>query len=331
MKVNLPQLEAHLAKNLAPIYVISSDEILLVQDTVSLIRHAAEKKGFTERTLLSADANTEWGKILFATAYSVSLFSSKQIIELNMHNAKFGANTTKALQEYAAKPQTDTLLLVRTNKVDGKTEKSAWFQSLEKNSVFIPIWPIPTAQLPQWIMQRAKKNNLIITKNIAELIATQSEGNLLAIAQEIEKLFLYRMENVSLPTQQEQGLFIDNAHFDVFDLVDSVVTGNAQRSLRILKNLAAEDTEPTLILWALSREFRTLSEIITQLKQGITFAAVCNKFHVFEKRQASVRAFTQRYSAEQCWNRLLKAAQIDRIIKGAEIGNVWDELEQLVI
>lgn len=330
MKLTLQQLEQHLTQQpLASIYIVSSDEFLLVQDTNEMIRHAAHHAGFTERTLITADTSGDWGKILYSSTHSLSLFSSKQFVELNMHNAKFNANTTKALQEYAEHPKTDTILLIRTNKVDGKTEKSNWFQSLEKKSVFVSLWPITSAQLPQWVLQRAKKSGLTLTKNDADLIANQSEGNLLAAVQEIEKLILYRMTEAT-SSNDNQAFYTDNARFDVFTLVDSVLAGNKARSLRILKNLAAEDTEPTLILWALTREFRTMADMIKQLKQGASFSSLCSKLQIYEKRQPSVKAFIQRQTLESCWELLLKAAQIDRIIKGAELGNVWDRFENLM-
>lgn len=330
MKLTLQQLETNLTKNLAPIYIISSDELLLVQETAELIRHAALKQGFSDRILISADAGLEWGNALYSNTHSMSLFASKQIIELNMHQTKFNATTTKALQEYAVKPSQDTLLIIRTDKVDAKTEKSAWFQGLEKASVFVPIWPISAMQLPQWILQRANKIGLKLTKDAADFIANQVEGNLLAASQEIEKLNLLQTGNVINKTTLEESI-TDNARYTVFHLVESLLAGQQARSLRILKHLAAEDTEPTLVLWALTREYRTMAEIMRQLKQGASFSQLCTKFQIYEKRQAAVRAFLQRNTIEKCWDFLLKAATVDRMIKGAEKGNVWDELERLAV
>lgn len=336
MKISLQQLESQLTKNIAPIYLVSSDELLLVQETVDLIEKAAKNAGFTERTLIAAESNSDWGQSLYSSTHCMSLFAAKQLVELNLHHTKFSANTTKALQEYASNPPTDAVLIIRTNKVDGKTEKSAWFQALEKKSVFISLWPIPAAQLPQWISQRAKKQGMTLSKDSAELIANQVEGNLLAAAQEIEKLFLYELSNTEKKSSTSSLSVLkdvqnDNARFNVFDLVDSVLAENHKRSLRILNNLAAEDTEPTLILWALTREMRTLTEIIRQIKKGISLATLFNQLHVFEKRQALIRNFVQRHTYEQCTEWLLKSAAIDRIIKGVEKGSVWDEFEKLIL
>ena len=49
MKLNPSQLSAHLAKQLLPIYVVSGDEPLLIEESLDLIRACARKNGYTER------------------------------------------------------------------------------------------------------------------------------------------------------------------------------------------------------------------------------------------------------------------------------------------
>ena len=327
MKLPYQQLEQHISKKLAPLYLISGDELLQTQEAVDLIREAAQRTGFSERTRISVESNSEWGKQLYADAHSLSLFATKRILELDLRNAKLNQANSEYLKNYAEKPQDDTLLLIHTNKLDAKTEQSSWYKMLEKNGVVITVWPISAEQLPQWIMQRAKKIQLTLSKQAATRLAEQVEGNLLAAAQEIEKL---RLLTDSVDENTLEDIIADHAHFDIFNLVDSLLAGNTQRSLRILDNLRAEDTEPTLILWAITRELRTMSDILQQTQQGTPLSALFSKFRIWEKRQPGVRAFLKRHKQQSCWELLLLAAKVDRIIKGAESGNVWDELEKIV-
>ena len=59
---------------------------------------------------------------------------------------------------------------------------------------FVQIWPVDANQLPQWIRQRLSQAGLAATHDAVELIAARVEGNLLAAAQEIEKLKLMAEE-----------------------------------------------------------------------------------------------------------------------------------------
>ncbi|MDR3490445.1 MAG: DNA polymerase III subunit delta [Gammaproteobacteria bacterium] len=330
MKLNYPQLASHLIKNLAPIYIVSGDETLLVQEAVALIRSSAREKGYTERTSLSIDAGTDWEKIFHSEAHSLSLFATKRIIELQLAGTKPNANANKILQSLANKPLQDTLLIISTHKLDAKLSATNWYKALEKNGVAVQVWPITPDQLPAWISQRAKNLKLNIALDAAKLLAELVEGNLLAAAQEIEKLAMLQPAGTITIDTIEQAV-TDNARFDIFTLVECAFSGNTKRSLRMLANLQAEDVEPILVLWALSREIRTLAEISYQVKQGVALSSLFTKFRVWEKRQPGMRRFLQQQTLPECWALLSHAAKIDRILKGITPGNVWDELQQLTL
>lgn len=330
MKLNSFQISQHVAKKIAPIYLVSGDEPLLAEEVLDVIRAAVIQAGFAERIRIPVESGAEWGKLFFSHAQTLSLFSSKRLLELDLTTSKLTAVNNKMLQEYASHPVEDTVLLIRTNKLDSKTEQSAWYKAIDKAGVTIPIWPISIEQLPAWILQRAKKINLNLTKNAAECLAAQVEGNLLAAAQELEKLRLLPTMDV-IDQQTIENVVTDNAHFDIFVLVDSALAGNSKRCLRIIDNLAAEDIEPTLILWGLTREIRTMAAIAKQVQQGTALGTLFSQFRIWEKRQPNVRAFLKRHTQESCWDLLIKAAEVDRIIKGAETGNAWNSLKALAV
>ncbi len=330
MKLAYHNLESHLAKTLAPMYLLSGDELLLIQEAIDLIRKAAHRAGFIERNRIDTDTTTEWGHSLLASAHMLSLFSNKQILELDLRHAKSNQANNKALQQYAENSVEDTLLIIQTNKLDAKSQATAWYKTIEKKGVTIQVWPISLEQLPAWLIQRGKKNNLQLSKEAANYLATHTEGNLIAAVQTLEKLALLNPNGIVDDTLITH-ILEDDAHFSVFDLIESILIGNSKRSLRILQALAAEHTEPTLILWAIARELRIMADIIKQTQQGIPLSSLFNQFRIWEKRQASVRAFIKQHSVEQCWAFLLTAAKLDRIIKGAQLGDIWNELEQFIL
>ena len=79
-KLRPEQLSAALTKGLAPIYIVTGEEPLLIQETCDAIRTAARKAGFVERDLYHADNHFDWSQVL-ASANSMSLFADKKIIE----------------------------------------------------------------------------------------------------------------------------------------------------------------------------------------------------------------------------------------------------------
>lgn len=327
MKIPYQQLEQHLAKKLAPIYLVSSDELLLLQESLDAIRIAAKQAGFVERVRIPLEA--EWGELLQTEMQSLSLFAEKRLLELDLRGVKLNQRNSELLQQAITLLPAGIVLLIYTQKLDQKTLQTRWYQTVEKHAVTVQIWPITREQLPQWIMHRAKKHNLLLTPEAAAWLAQQVEGNLLAAAQEIDKLALLQ---TGLPLHERtlEDIISDHARFDIFALVDSMLSGNAERSLHILATLFAEDTEPTLILWAITRELRMLAEISRQLKEGKTFATLCSQFRIWEKRQPLLRTFLKNHTQADYHQLLLQAAEIDRLIKGVETGNIRIALEQLV-
>lgn len=327
MKVPNSQLLQHLKNKLEPIYLVTGDELLLVEEAATTIRSAARLQGY-ERTIVTVEGN-DWGQELHKRAHSLSFFSEKQIIEINLCHLKINQAHGKILEEYAFNIPRETILLILTTKCDAKVEKSKWYQAIDKHGVIITCWPIPLTQLPQWIMERAKKNNLNIQREAAMQLADLVEGNLSAAAQEIEKLSL--LQPRLCDTDTIESIATDHSQFDIFNLVDSTLMGDHIRLLRIIDNLYHSDVPPTLILWALTRELRTLAEMRISSKKNTDIALVLTQFRVWEKRKPYIRAFLERHSIKNIWKLLTNSAKIDRIIKGVEVGNIENELKGLAL
>jgi DNA polymerase-3 subunit delta len=331
MKVTYQQFEQQLnKKTLAPLYLIHSDELLLVKEAVDLVHAAARKAGFEERISLSIDSGTDWGKVLHTEIYARSLFASKRLIELHLGDTKPNPAANKILKEISAQLPSDIVLLITASKLDSKTEQTTWYKALDKVGITLPLWPIAPAQLPGWIMQRAKAVGMKLTPDAASLLALQIEGNLLAAAQEIEKLLLLDTTGVIDVTTITDAV-TDSARFDIFNLVDSALLGDGERSLRILQHVQAEAAEPVLVLWALARELRTLAELQKQLQKGVALGSLFSKYRIWEKRQPQVRHFLRQHPLAVCHQMLVDCSRIDRMIKGAAKGNTWDALQQLTL
>lgn len=325
MKLTYFQLEPHLAKQLATVYIVSGDELLLKQDAIHLIRKAAKLAGCSERIRFTPEAGLD-GEQLYTELYSTSLLAEKRLLELDFRDSTPNKTASTILQEYAKNPSPDNVLLIDIGKIDDKIAKSAWYKALEKTGIVIAIWPIPREQLPQWINNRAKKYKLQINHDAVNLLADYVEGNLIAAQQTIEKMYLLQPQT-PIDIALIKMILTDESRFTIFDFIENLIAGEASRALHILENLHAEGTEPVLILWGITRELRLLANLAQQRKSGETYENIFQKQRIFSRRQAAVRRFLTRFTAEDCWQHLMHAAEIDHIIKGATPGNVWDGLQ----
>ncbi|OGT41380.1 MAG: DNA polymerase III subunit delta [Gammaproteobacteria bacterium RIFCSPHIGHO2_12_FULL_37_34] len=327
MKLTYFQLEPHIAKNLSPIYLIAGEDVLLKQDSMRIIQKAAKQAGFIEKIRLSIE--TDSGEQLYNALYSSSLFSEKRLIELHLPSLSHQTIAT-ILQEYVKNPSAQQLLLIHTGKIDTKTAKTTCYRAMEEYGIVIAIWPLSREQLLQWIHQKAKKYRLQFTPAAAHLLANFVEGNLIAAAQVIEKCYLLQPQN-SIDENFIESILVDETQFTIFDYVDSIIAGNVSRSLHILSSLKLNNTEPTLIIWAIARELRLLNDISQQLKQGASFEELFKKYHVLMRRQFSIKKFLSTFGAKDCNRFLLHITTIDRSIKGATLDNPWNQLQLLCL
>jgi DNA polymerase-3 subunit delta len=330
MQLKPEQIDTHLRKQLAPIYFISGDEPLRVMEAADAIRAAARGQGYDERDVLTAQAGFDWGNLM-SEASNLSLFSQRRVIDLRLPTGKPGAEGSKALRAYAEQPPEDTLLLITAGKLDPSARKSKWVQTLDKAGVVVFVWPLKGQEFNTWVAQRMRQRGLQPTADAVTLLSDRVEGNLLACVQEIEKLYLLQGE-CEVDAGDILALVADNARYDVFGLLDSVLAGKAARSVRMLQGLRAEGLVPQIVIWALSRELRQLTAMATAIASGQPVQAVLSQYRVWPaERKSIVAAALRRLSMAQCAALLQHCARVDRISKGQGAGSAWDELLQLTL
>jgi len=92
-------LEGQLAGRLAPVYLITGDEPLLVQEAADAVRTAARSDGAGQRELFHVAGSFDW-QALLQSAGSMSLFASRRLVELRMKSAAPGKDGGAALVEW---------------------------------------------------------------------------------------------------------------------------------------------------------------------------------------------------------------------------------------
>ena len=83
MKVRVDQLAQQLNKSLAPIYILSGDEVLLCQEAADQIRKAAQNHQIDERLRFVADAQFDWEEVINENQ-SLSLFSNRRLFDIQI-------------------------------------------------------------------------------------------------------------------------------------------------------------------------------------------------------------------------------------------------------
>ncbi len=323
MKTTPEKLAGALRRGPAPVYLLSGADPLTQGEAADAIRAAARTAGFTEREVFFVDrANTGPWDDVFAGAQALSLFAARRLIEIRIPGSKPGTDGSRALQELAGLAGPDLMLMVITGELDWTAQKSAWVQALDGAGVWVDAQAVGLAQFPAWLRDRAAAEGIQLDAAAIDALAQQTEGNLLAAVQELRKLALAGYSQVGMV--EVLASVAQSSRYDVTQLGEAVLRGDSERALRVLAGLRAEGVEATLVLWSLWQELRM---VWLQLVAGAPIPGVWSRNRNLIAPAASRlkplgRVFFARLNE--------RMAVTDRIVKGRQFGNAWDQLGLLV-
>ncbi len=328
LAVRADQLDTHLARGLAALYLVHGDEPLLALEAADAIRAKARAEGYTERDVHLVERGYDWGR-LAASAASLSLFATHRIIELRIPSGKPGADGAEAIGKYCGRLPDDTLTLVTLPRLDRAGQNSAWFGALAAAGVTVNVFPVDRKQLPLWIGARLARQKQRAGEAALAFVADCVEGNLLAAHQEIQKLALLHPAG-ELSFEQVRDAVLDVARFEVSQLSEAMLAGDRVRLARVLDGLAGEGEAPPRVLWVMAEDVRAVARVQAGLATGRNVADLLREARVWgDARQRLVGAAARRMAREALEGALAHAAAIDRTIKGLAKGNPWDELLRL--
>lgn len=316
MKLTSDSLASHLRERLLPVYLVSGDEPLLAGEAADAVRAAARAAGSSEREVHVVERAADWEEVR-GSARNLSLFGARRLFEIRM-SARPGTAGNAALLALLGANDPDTLFLILTPRLDREAQSADWVRAVETHGAWVQVWPVDAARLVGWLRGRARQLELSASEAALELLAERTEGNLLAAHQELSKLALLA-GGAHVTPEMVVASVADSARFDVFQLSEAVLTGAAARALRVLAGLRAEGTEPTLVLWALTK---ALHDAWSALSGG-------GAQRGWQRQNAALERAARRAPHMAFTDLTARAARADRVIKGRVAGNAWDELTLL--
>ncbi|MDO6565048.1 DNA polymerase III subunit delta [Amphritea sp. 1_MG-2023] len=328
MKIKPEQLASKLSQQPAPVYLITGDETLLIEESCDLLRQHLHVIGFSERETLHVETGFKW-EYLLECANALSLFAEQKIIELRLGNQKLNKQSSEILREYLQRPAADNVLLIIANKLDAAAKKSAWFKAIDQQGLIVEIWPVDLPQLPGWINQRARLIGLTLENQATQLLCERIEGNLLAAKQELDKLnLLYAGQTVTADMVMDS--VSDSSRYDIYGLTEAAILQQVPRCTKIIEVLRQEGTEASVALWAIARDIRSLLSLQEGLQKGTPFDTLCQRERIWGNRKNQMRNAAQRLPAAKLRHLLSDCSEADAQIKGA-LGDPWLTLTSIIL
>lgn len=318
---------------LRPAYLVAGPETLRVLEAADAVRAAARAQGATEREVFEPDGrDLDWDAVA-ATLQAPGLFAPRRIIELRLPTGKPGKAGEQLIRGFCDDPPPDVVLLV-TGHDWSRQHGGAWAEAIARVGQVAIAWKVKPHELADWIERRLRDHGVRVDREAVQCLAERVDGNLLAAAQEVDKLALLGAdrEGEVLDAASMQALVADSARFDVFRLVDAALNGQPGLAARMLAGLRAEGEAVPALLGMLTLELGRGAALARVAERGGNLAGEFKAQRIWDSKQAVYRRALQRHASTGRWEAFLaQAGEVDRIAKGRAPGDAWQRLERLLL
>jgi DNA polymerase III subunit delta len=329
------RLPAQLAREpLRPAYLIAGPEPLRVLEAADAVRAAARAQGVSEREVFEPEGRDVDWNALEATFRAPSLFASRRLIELRLPTTKPGKEGAQVIAGFCADPPADVTLLI-TGGEWSRQHGGKWSEAVAAVGHLVVAWQVKPHELEGWMEARLRSRGVPAERAAVQLLAERVDGNLLAAAQEVDKLALLA-DGQPLDAARMQALVADAARYDVFRLLDATMNGQPAQAARMLAGLRAEGAAIPALMGMIVMELTRAASLAQVQARGGNMAAEFKAQRIWDARQAGYRRALQRHPAAR-WDRFVaEAGRIDRIAKGRgrpgiDPADAWLALERLLI
>lgn len=335
MELTPERLVAQLADEpLRPIYLISGPEPLRVLEAADAVRARARAEGVTEREVFDADGRDfDWNRIAQSFG-ALSLFASRRLLDIRLPSAKPGKDGAEILNQFCADPPSDLVLLI-TGDDWSRQHGGKWSEMIARVGHHAIAWTLKPHELPDWVERRLRARGLRADRDAVQRLVERVEGNLLAAAQEIDKLALLS-DGQPIDLARMESYVADAARYDVFRLVDAMLNGQPAQALRMLHGLRAEGEAVPALMGMIIMELQRAAALSRVQAKGGNLANEFKAQRVWDAKQAVYRRALQRHDARRWETFVAEAGRVDRIAKGrVRIGeepvDAWLALERLLL
>lgn len=317
MKINFSQFNLRILTPCKPIYCISGDDYILIQEIENSMIHYFEQHSFA--TLRKQISQTFSCKHLIHELRSLNLFTPQRFFIVSCPNIQWIKSAEAEFKQYMETCHPQTIVLLCLPKLEKAQQNSSWLKLFEQHGIHIQLWPLNDSQFRTWFKKKIIEADLKISEEAFQQLLQHVEGNLGSAVQEINTLKLQFGTQYIHDTDIIQSVAL-TPQYSVFKVLEHCLLGNTIRLVPQLMSLKNDGIEPLIVLGALTYDLRQLLAAT-----GTTPS---------EQRQEKYRiALKRQPSADFWWHLLTQAQAIDQRIKSStgQLMLIWDDLIKIFL
>ena len=229
--------------------------------------------------LFNADADEVTASEVLDELRTLPFLTAKRVV-LVRDADKFVSRNRELLEKYFEKPSPTGILILGVSKWDSRTRLA---RKLPKIGELITIAPPKAWQVPAKLIQYAADAHAkILSKAAAEMLIDLTGEELIRLYSEIDKLALFVQNKKLISPEDVASLTGNNRLFDIFNVIDSIISGNVTRAVNQLRKVFGADKYAGYkVLGAFAFHLRKMFSAKVLLEKGYHRGRVENELRIW--------------------------------------------------
>ena len=260
-------------------------------------------------------------KDIIEDACTVSLFNDKKLIIVeNAYiftgtvNKKLPIQDNKILEEYFnhINPDSDIIFIVEKDKIDTRKKITTLMKEKGVIKEFNKV-----LNLNNFIIDKFKPYK--ISNSLIKIFLDRVGSHLDIINNEIEKIKVYKGNDLEITEKDINNLTIKNIDMDIFKLIDNILNKNKEEAIECLEEMMKYGEEPLALIIMLANQFRIMYQAKILVKKGYSERDIASLLEIHEYRVKKALEKARMYNEKIILDNLEKLANLDYDIKSGNI------------
>ena len=294
-----------------PVYVISGKEQSLVKKRYHELLDRLMAPEQRPTGLLTCDSKMPLNTVLDELR-TAPFLTDRRIVAI--HEAdEFVTSHRARLEAYFDAPCSSGVLILTVKSFPASTKLAKKLKTVGELVSVVPPkpWQLP-AHMAQYVKEVYDKR---LDRGAAQLMVDLTGNDIARLYSEVEKLIIFVDDKQQITAADVEALVGHNRVFGVFEVIDSMVTGNTGLALERLRNMFAEDKNAQYtVVGAFAFHFRKMFNAKALLSKGMGMPQVTKELAIWGKKDQFFNQ-VQRLSLEQIGRQLQRLTEIDYAIK----------------
>ena len=200
-------------------------------------------------------------------AETMPFLADKRVILMEDSGLLAKAGASGGLENYIPRIPEDTVMIFCEKEVD---KRGKLYKAIESNGHAAEFKRQTRDTLSKWILSRIGKENKNITRNALEEFLNRTGLDMGLIDCELEKLLCYCLDRDVIEEKDINDICSRSLEDHIFDMVDSIASGNKDAAIRIYYDLISLEVEPENIIALILRQYRIILEIKSLKKARVS-------------------------------------------------------------